>query len=179
MPSNRLGKVQKHITKKKGKNVVLHENSRDTRRLQSASARDDKLNRLAALREKQNKPYLLRIKYFQTCAQEHESTFSTEESHAMIEGYLQRENEELAALKADRRAGRPPSTRETLLKQNQESEKGEFASGFWIPDLEDEHNVGKLKDWSGQWSNLSTMNFVRITKDGAKHPSAFPPKGLS
>lgn len=57
MPSNRLGKVQKHITKKKGKNAALHENSRDTHRLQSAAARDDKLNRLTAVREKQNRPY--------------------------------------------------------------------------------------------------------------------------
>jgi len=57
MPSNRLSKVQKHINKKKGKNVALHENSRDTRRLQSAAQRDDKLNRLAAVREKQNRPY--------------------------------------------------------------------------------------------------------------------------
>jgi translation machinery-associated protein 16 len=57
MPSNKLSKVQKHITKKKGKNANLHENSRDTKRLQAASARDDKLNRLAAIREKQNRPY--------------------------------------------------------------------------------------------------------------------------
>jgi translation machinery-associated protein 16 len=57
MVSNRLSKVQKHITKKKGKNASLHENSRDTHRLQSASARDDKINRLSAVREKQNRPY--------------------------------------------------------------------------------------------------------------------------
>jgi hypothetical protein len=57
MPSNRLGKVQKHIQKKKGRNAALHENSRDTKRLQSAAGRDDKLNRLAAVREKQNRPF--------------------------------------------------------------------------------------------------------------------------
>lgn len=57
MPSHRMSKVQKHITKKKGKNVALHENSRDTRRLQSAAQRDDKINRLSAIREKQNRPY--------------------------------------------------------------------------------------------------------------------------
>ena len=58
MVSNRLGKVQKHVAKKKGKNVAtLHENSRDTKRLQSAAMRDNKLNRIVALREKQNKSY--------------------------------------------------------------------------------------------------------------------------
>lgn len=58
MVSNRLGKVQKHVAKKKGKNVAtLHENSRDTKRIQSAALRDNKLNRLTAIREKQNKSY--------------------------------------------------------------------------------------------------------------------------
>lgn len=59
MPSNRLSKVQKHIAKKKGKDAFgkLHENSRDTHRLQSAAQRDDKINRMEALRAKQNKPF--------------------------------------------------------------------------------------------------------------------------
>lgn len=61
MVSNRLSKVTKQITKKKGKNPNLHEGSRDTRRLQAAAARDDKLNRLTSLREKQNRHYRANI----------------------------------------------------------------------------------------------------------------------
>jgi len=57
MVSNRLDKVQKKITKKKGKAPNLHEGSRDTQRLQSAAQRDDKLNRLTKVREKQNRTY--------------------------------------------------------------------------------------------------------------------------
>lgn len=56
MPKS-LSKVQKHIAKKKGKNTALHENSRDSLRLQRAAARDDKLTRLASAREKQNRPH--------------------------------------------------------------------------------------------------------------------------
>jgi hypothetical protein len=59
MVSKRLSKVTKQITKKKGKNPNLHEGSRDTQRLQSAAARDDKLNRLTSLREKQNRHYCM------------------------------------------------------------------------------------------------------------------------
>lgn len=61
MPSDRLSKVHKQITKKKGKNPNLHEGSRDTRRLQSAAARDDKINRLSSLREKQNRHYCAQL----------------------------------------------------------------------------------------------------------------------
>ena len=57
MVSNRLAKVHKHITKKKGKTPQLHENSRDTQRLQRAAGRDDRLNRLAKVREIQNQPF--------------------------------------------------------------------------------------------------------------------------
>jgi translation machinery-associated protein 16 len=97
----------------------------------------------------------------------------------MIEDFLGRDDEELANLQAERRAGRPPSTRETLLKQNQAVEQGEYASGFWVPDLENVENLQKLKEWSGHWSGLATLRFARISKDGHKRESSFPPKGLS
>jgi hypothetical protein len=57
MVSKRFDKITKKITKKKGKSPNLHEGSRDTQRLQSAAARDDKLNRLTSLREKQNRHF--------------------------------------------------------------------------------------------------------------------------
>lgn len=59
MVSDRLSKVHKQIAKKKGKNPNLHEGSRDTQRLQRASARDDKLNRLSRLREKENRHFCM------------------------------------------------------------------------------------------------------------------------
>lgn len=97
----------------------------------------------------------------------------------MIEDYLGREDEELAKLKADRRPGRPPQTRQTVLEQAQATEQGEYASGFWVPDLEDLENLRKLKEWNGQWANLATLKFARISKEGFKKESSFPPKGMS
>ncbi|ORX94457.1 translation machinery-associated protein 16 [Clohesyomyces aquaticus] len=179
MPSNRLGKVQKHIQKKKGRNVALHENSRDTKRLQSAAGRDDKLNRLASVREKQNRPYLIRVKFFQTAAAEHITSFSLSDIQNVINTYLHRDDEELASLKADRRAGRPPSTRETLLKQHQATEQNEYESGIWLPDMEDGENLKFLSEWNGKWTSLSTLKFVRISEEGVKRQSSFPPKGMS
>ncbi|KAF2001087.1 hypothetical protein P154DRAFT_522071 [Amniculicola lignicola CBS 123094] len=178
MPS-RLSKVQKHITKKKGKNASLHENSRDTKRLQRASGRDDKLNRLTTMREKQNRPYLIRVKHFQTCCQDHDLAFPIDEIQAFISQYLARDDDELATLQAERRAGRPPSTRETLLKQNQVTEQGEYTSGFWLPDLQDVDNVKMLKEWDGKWASLGQLKFARVAKDGHARESIFPPKGLS
>ncbi|OCL14071.1 hypothetical protein AOQ84DRAFT_281859 [Glonium stellatum] len=179
MPSKSFNKVQKHIAKKKGRNTVLHENSRDTHRLQRASARDDKLNRLAAVRGKQNRPYLQRVLFFQKVAAEKASPFSIAEIQAFIEEYLHRDDEEIAQLKAERRPGRPPSSREDLLKQKHILEDREYVSGYWLPDLESPDSLGVLKEWNGEWVGLNRLKFVRIEKSGTKHESSFPPKGQS
>ena len=42
------------------------------------------------------------------------------ELHQVIEKYLSREDESLAALKAERRPGRPKSTKHNLLEQQQD-----------------------------------------------------------
>lgn len=97
----------------------------------------------------------------------------------MIEDYLGRDDDELAKLQAERRAGRPPSTRETLLKQARLAEQGEYASGFWVPDLQEADTLKALRDWDGSWAGLATMKFVRISKEGSKKESCFPPKGMS
>lgn len=110
---------------------------------------------------------------------EHASPLSIPEIQAMIEDYLGRDDEELANLKAARRSGRPPTTRQTLLEQSQATEQNEYAAGFWVPDLEDAENLKKLKEWSGEWSGLATLKYSRISKDGIKRESTFPPKGLS
>ena len=122
---------------------------------------------------------VLRIKSFQSFTTEHESPLSIQQMQAMIEDYLGRDDEELAKLKAERRPGRPPATRQALLEQSQATEQNEYASGFWVPDLEDEANLLKLKEWNGQWANLATLKFARISKEGFKKESSFPPKGMS
>jgi translation machinery-associated protein 16 len=82
-------------------------------------------------------------------------------------------------LNAERRPGRPASTREADLKLQKDHEVKEYASGFWVPDLESEDVLATLKDWGGSWVALNTMTFVRIAKDGTRLESSFPPKGQS
>jgi len=60
MPS-KYAKVQKKVVKKKGasKAKALHENSRDALRMRNASARDDRVARLSAVREKTNEKFCM------------------------------------------------------------------------------------------------------------------------
>jgi translation machinery-associated protein 16 len=103
------------------------------------------------------------------------------QSHADIclARYINRSVPEIEQLQSERRKGRPPSKREEALLQRTEVENKEFKTGFWMPDLSQEDVIKGLASWNGDWSGLSMMKFIRITKDGGKQPSAFPPKGLS
>ncbi len=52
-----LEKTRKQISKKKGKAIdSLHEKSRNARRLHRAQIRDDRLEKIALTRRKQDKP---------------------------------------------------------------------------------------------------------------------------
>lgn len=48
-----------------------------------------------------------------------------------------------------------------------------------MPDISQREVIQKLASWNGDWSGLSTMKFIRLTKDGEKQSSVFPPKGMS
>lgn len=122
---------------------------------------------------------VLRILSLQECIPEPLRPLSQAEVHDAIAKYLRREDDSLAALKAERRPGRPKSTKHTLLEQQQDLEKKEYESGFWMPDMQNESNLSKLRNWKGDWISLGPLAFVRVEKAGAIKESAFPPKGAA
>jgi len=93
--------------------------------------------------------------------------------------YLNQHAAELAELKKQRRPGRPSSTREDLLGRSMVTAEKEYDSGFWLPDMQDEGNLELLRNWNGQWTSLSTLKYIRLSRDGSIRQSRFPPKGLS
>lgn len=93
--------------------------------------------------------------------------------------YVYRSAPELEQLRSERRKGRPPTKREEALAQRTELDEKEFKTGFWMPDLSQMDVLKTLQVWNGEWGGLGAMKFIRMTSDGEKHPSKFPPKGLS
>ncbi|KAF2144640.1 uncharacterized protein K452DRAFT_349691 [Aplosporella prunicola CBS 121167] len=184
MPKS-LSKVQKQIAKKRGsagKASAMHENSRDHHRLQAAGVRDEKIARIIASRSKQNQPYLLRIAHFRGAAEALPlplAPIPISDTVSLIQSYVFRDDEELSQLKKSRRAGRPPSVRENMLRQRREAEEKEFESGFYVPDMQDEMTLARLRNWDGDWVGCNAMKFVRISKAGEKKESIWPPKGMS
>ncbi|KAK8254428.1 translation machinery-associated protein 16 [Phyllosticta capitalensis] len=184
MPKS-LAKVSKKITNKRkhaGKASAMHEHSRDSRRLQRAAARDTRLVKTLDSRSRQNMPYLERIAHFKDALA---TTFSTATAlaqpdiHDLIVSCIARDADELEQLHSTRRAGRPPGSREQLLEQRVERENKEFDGGFYLPDLEDADTVDKVRGWDGEWVSCNSMKFVRVTREGERRESAWPPNGLS
>lgn len=93
--------------------------------------------------------------------------------------YINRGASEIEQLQSERRKGRPPGKREEALIQRTEAEDKELKTGFWAPDITQDDVVKRLKVWKGDWAGLGAMKFIRLTQDGTKHPSSFPPKALS
>lgn len=93
--------------------------------------------------------------------------------------FLARFDDELATLKAERRPGRPPVTREVAITQQLEADAKEYVSGLWIPDLREEETLFTLRNWDGDWAGLNNMKFVRVMRDGEVRGSSFPPTGQS
>ncbi|KAA8646005.1 translation machinery-associated protein 16 [Aspergillus tanneri] len=178
MPKS-LQKVQKHIAKKRGVVEALHENSRDAKRLRRASARDDRVARVNTNLSRGRLHYVDRITYFQENIPEESEPFSDRDMMDVVTRYINRSVPEIEQLQSERRKGRPPSKREEVLLQRTDLESKEYKTGFWMPDISQRDVIKALAAWNGDWSGLSTMKFIRITKDGGKQSSAFPPKGMS
>ena len=179
MPS-KLNKVHKHVAKKKGAKInALHENSRDALRLRKAGVRDERVARVNSLREKANRPWLDRVAFFRDHLPDTLHPLTLEEMQALIRQFVGRHDEELAQLQAERRPGRPPVNRQTVLDQQIKADRQEHHSGFWVPNFQDEETLLLLETWSGDWAGLSTLRFVRIDEDGNVNESQFPPRGAS
>ncbi|KAL5359758.1 translation machinery-associated protein 16 [Aspergillus floccosus] len=178
MPKS-LHKVHKHIAKKRGAVEALHENSRDAKRLRKANARDDRVARVTASLSRGRQSYIDRMEYFQEVVPEGTKPLSDTDLRDLVVRYINRSVPEIEQLQTERRKGRPPSKREEALVQRTDAEDREFKTGFWMPDFTSPDVIKALAAWKGDWSGLSGLKYIRLTKEGGKQPSLFPPKGLS
>lgn len=70
-------------------------------------------------------------------------------------------------MQSERRAGRPASPKEDLLKQRINRELEEFRTGFYVPDLQNWENIEWLQRWDGSVGSLAQVKFARVSKDGS------------
>ncbi|OTB01963.1 hypothetical protein M426DRAFT_208251 [Hypoxylon sp. CI-4A] len=171
-------RTRKAIAKKKGPIDSLHQFSRDSKRLHRAQVRDEKLEKIAASRKKNDRPYLERAAFFQEALRQNEGQpLQMDVIQELIKTYVHQDDEKLNEMKKARRSGQPASTKQDLLKIRIDKLVKEYQNGFLIPVLDTEENASPLSRWEGSWSYLTTLKWVRISSDGKVQPSSFPPRG--
>ncbi|KAI0594215.1 translation machinery-associated protein 16 [Biscogniauxia sp. FL1348] len=171
-------RTRKAIAKKKGALDSLHQFSRDSKRLHRAQVRDEKLEKIAASRKKTDQPFLERAAFFQEALKQNGSEpFQLETIQELIKTFVHQYDDELSEVKKARRPGRPASAKEDLLKIKIAALEKEYKSGFLIPVLDTKENATLLDRWEGSWSYLTTLKWDRISSEGHRKPSSFPPRG--
>ncbi|KKP00574.1 hypothetical protein THAR02_07330 [Trichoderma harzianum] len=180
MPST-LQKIRKHISKKRNGEVnALHEKSRDSLRLHKAGVRDQRLEKLAAARSKREQPIVERVTFFQQNVREQGSEpLEVSAVQALIHTYVHQYDEEYDAVKKTRRAGRPASTKEDLLKMKISALEEEYTKGFLIPDITTAENVKLLDAWEGSWAYLTTIPWIKVTTTGNIRKAELPSKAIN
>ncbi|QIX00593.1 hypothetical protein AMS68_006110 [Peltaster fructicola] len=151
----------------------------EERQLRRAGNRDDRVSRTQSAKHKANGKWLDRVVFLQDNLPDTLHPLDLAEIHDLLKDFVARHDQEIEQLKSERRAGRPASNRQTLLEQLVDSERKEYDSGFWMPNLQDEETLVKLDKWNGDWSGLTNLRYIRLSANSDLKESAFPPRGAS
>lgn len=101
-------------------------------------------------------------------------------------------------MKKTRRAGRPASTKEDLLKIKITALEKEYQAGFCesfldmlltlgchptnhyivIPDITSAESVKSLDAWEGSWAYLSSLPWIKVTAAGNVRKAELPSKAI-
>lgn len=82
-----------------------------------------------------------------------------------LTSFVSRDQEEVDKLQAQRRPGRPASSKQDQLTMKIEKEQKEFKTGFLVPDLTDRMTVERVRQWRGDQGGLNVIKFVRVAED--------------
>lgn len=165
-----LSKVQKTIQKSKG---AMHPKRRKFKQLNRATLRESKINKkkVEHLERKENE--MQRVLFFQEAvnSRPEQMFFPLEEVKLIIETFLSRDDEEIEELQSKRKKNRPPTNRQLLLENKRKLEASEYASGYLIPNINDEKSLKFLRGWNGTSGGVNQVKYIRIAKDDTELPA--------
>ncbi|KAG0681793.1 hypothetical protein C6P40_004287 [Pichia californica] len=162
-----FAKVTQKIQKKK---KLLHPKGRKAQLLARASLRDERVNKKKLLHSMRKSEENLIIDFFQefinSPSQIEKTSFELDDIKDLIKTFIERDNDELEKLKAERRADRPTSKRQDALENRLQQETHYFLTGWKVPDLRTDENVSRLRSWTGGHGGLTAIKFCIVKKEG-------------
>lgn len=170
-----LTKVQKTIQKSKG---AMHPKGRKFKQLNRATLREGKIQTKKSKHHERKEVENLRYVFLQEAVQNRpdNEVFTMEDMELFIEAFLTRDDEEIEQLQSDRRKGRPPTNRHSLLENKRREEQQEYDSGYEIPDLRDKLTVELLRSWNGTTGMFNKFKHVYVAKRSESVEAEAPPQ---
>ncbi|CEP18577.1 hypothetical protein [Parasitella parasitica] len=164
------------ITLKTIKNrEAIHPYSRKAHQISRVYQRKEKL----AVKEKKkaNNPLGERWLWFRYAFDEEKTVATKPEMHELIELYLERHDEEISELEADRCRGhkKPKNARQQLLESVRTRETSEYNSGMELPDMTNGKTLKLLREWDGDKNGMPRMTTIRLQKPDDDKDTKPPP----
>lgn len=159
--SKSLSKVTKKLSKQPG---ALHAKGRKFKQITRATERDRRLKEQKHKHDEQKNHQLLFWLHFQeSIADSPKETFLIGEIVNFTKIWIEKDDAELAEIDANRRPGRPLSSKHQLMKEKRKHEQQLFETGIRVPDLTKRETVLHLRNWNGTSGAVSGWSFRVIT----------------
>ncbi|OBA22364.1 hypothetical protein METBIDRAFT_40747 [Metschnikowia bicuspidata var. bicuspidata NRRL YB-4993] len=167
-----LSKVLKKLAKQSSGS--LHVKGRKFKQLNRATEREHKIKaKKAQFAEQKNHELLFYLHLQETLNEQPEkASYDVPEMRAILEGYISRNDAEIAQMDSERRPGRPMSNRHQIMIEKRKHDRHLFVTGFRMPDLSDEDTTRRLRNWNGTSGSLSAWKFTLVTELPHEAPDA-------
>lgn len=170
--AHNLNKVTKNLSKSTGQ---MHIKGRKFKQLNRATLRDQKITAKKLQRQEQKSNDLLIIPHVQGRILEQDvldkEVFTLQDMKDFIEEFIGRFDEELKELNAQRRPGRPATSRHQILQEKKKYDEHVYYTGFKIPNISHKETVDRVRLWNGTHGGVTVMKFIHISRDMKELPT--------
>ncbi|KAJ3198858.1 hypothetical protein HDU82_000960 [Entophlyctis luteolus] len=171
MPNNK----KKSIDKIKGIEKA-HPFSRKAKQVRRAYAREDRIAKVKSINDEIKTRQVDRIVWFKYALPDDLTSATPDLVHELIEQYINRNEDEINALKATIRPNRPKPAKLDVYLMVMGKDRQEYEAGFKLPDLCNAANVSKLREWEGDYNGLAAIRMVHIAaSEKPTQPTATAP----
>lgn len=159
-----LKKVSKNVGKSQG---TMHIKGRKFKQLNRATLREKKLTdrKARTATQKENDMalyYFLQLVINEEMFKEYE-TFPFDKFKGLVEMHVMRHDDDLEEFRAQRRPGRPMTSKHQILEEKAKHDAHLWETGIKVPNLMDKDTVHALRNWNGTTGGATVFKMVEIS----------------
>ncbi|KAJ3142644.1 hypothetical protein HK100_011934 [Physocladia obscura] len=139
-----------------------HPFSRKAKQVRRAYAREERLSKIKTIGDEVKTRVVDRLVWFKYALPDDVEVATPEIVHDLIDQYINRNNDEIEALRATIRPNRPKPAKLELYNMLMGKDRHEYRTGMKLPDLLNAANVVKLRRWEGDYNGMQAIKMVTV-----------------